>query len=174
MTLFRRRETLNERLLREAGMTDPGSEDRRAPWDKAGIHGVSRPREWDEVVTVEASLPGDEARFVVVDDAIVIDDGPDDVEPLANGVTLEPPFRAEARRVGEALWSVGARRIELIELPGLDGDELEFVSRDGVPTLTVDGSHVLQSFPQLQRDGEYVIRGTRLDGELWEVESAPL
>ena len=31
-----------------------------------------------------------------------------------------------------------------------------------------------EPFPQLQRDGEYVIRGTRLDGELWEVESAPL
>jgi hypothetical protein len=172
--LFGRRESLNERLLREAGMSDPGREDNRAPWDNAGIHGVSRPREWDEVVSVEADLDGTAASFVVLDDTIVIDDGPDDVEPLANAVTLPPPYRAEARKVGERVWSVGARRVEVVELPGLAGDRLEYVSRDGFTSLDVDGSHVLASFPQLAREGDYVIRGTLLEGNLWEVESAAL
>ena len=174
MKLFGRRETLNERLLREAGLADPRREDNRAPWDKAGIHGVHRPREWDEVVTVEAQLTGDAASFVVLEDAIVVEDGPDDVEPLANAVTLEPPFRAEAQRVGERLWSVGARRVEVAPLAGIAGDELEFVSREGFTELTIDGRRVFGTVPALERDGDYVIRGKRLSDDLWELETAPL
>jgi hypothetical protein len=172
--LFGRRESLNERMLREAGLNDPGREDNRPPWDKAGIHGVNRPREWDEVVTVEADVPGDAAQFVVLEDTIFIDEGPDDVEPLANAVTLAPPYRAEGRRVGDRLWSVGARRTEVVRLPRLSGEELEFVSRDGFGDLMVDGSRALGSYPQLERDGDYVTRGVRLSDDLWEVETAAL
>jgi hypothetical protein len=175
MRLFRRRETLTERLAREGGLLPPApGEDNRAPWDKAGIHGVHRPREWDEVVTVEADVDGDVARFVVLEDEIVIEEGPDDVEPLTEPVTTQPPYRAEARRVDGRLWTVGARRIEVVSLPALEGEEFELVSRDDFQELTIDGERVFGSVPELAREGDYVVRGRRLDGPLWEVETSPL
>jgi len=173
VTLFRR-EPLHERLARQGGLVESSREDVRPPWDKAGIHGVHRPREWDEVVAVQTDLPGDEARFVALAEEIVIDEGPDDVEALADPVTLDPPFRAEARRTGERLWSVGARRIDVVELPGQAGDELQLVSRGGFRELTVDGERVFGSIPQLEREGDFVIRATRLAGSLWEVEASLL
>ena len=173
MSLFKR-EPLHVRLAREGGLTGSRGEDRRAPWDKAGIHGVHRPRQWDVVATVESDLPGDEARFVALQDEIVIEEGPDDVEVLADVVPLDPPFRAEARRTGEQLWSVGARRIEVVELPGQAGEELEYVVRGEERDLLVDGVRTLGSIPQLARDGETVVRGRRLTGERWEVETARL
>jgi hypothetical protein len=171
---WRRHETLNERLLREGGLTGGEGEIARPPWDKVGIHGVSRPAEWDEVTTVEADVEGDIARFVVLADEIVIEEGPDAVDALADAIALEPPFRAGARRAGEGLWAVGARRIEITKLPGQEGDEVELVSRDGLRELTIDGSRVFGSVPALERDGDYVVRARRVDGELFEVEAAPL
>jgi hypothetical protein len=172
--LWRRRETLHQRLLREGGLIAGNDEPLRPSWDKVGIHGVHRPAEWDEVATVAAQIEGDVARFVVMPDEIVIEDGPDDVGVLADAVGLEPPFRAEARRAGDGLWAVGARRVEVARLPGQDGDELELVSRDGSKELTIDGSRVFGSVAVLERDGDYVVRARRLDGELFEVDAAPL
>lgn len=174
MRLWPRRETLNERLLREGGVSARRDEARRPPWDKVGIHGVSRPREWDEVATTEAEVDGEAARFVALDEAIVIEDGPDDVEALADALTLEPPFRAEARRVDANLWSVAASRIEVVHLPAQSGDELELVSHDGFTELTVDGMRAFGSIPALEREGDHVVRARRLDGDLFEVDAAPL
>jgi hypothetical protein len=153
---------------------DAGGEDVRAPWDKAGIHGVHRPREWDDVVAVETDLPGDRARFVALAEQIVIEEGPDDVEALADAVTLEPPFRAEGRPTGGGLWSVGARQIQVVDLPGLAGEELQLASHAGVRELTVDGEQVFGSIPSLEREGDYVVRGRHLAGDLWEVETSLL
>jgi hypothetical protein len=98
------RESLREKLARQGGLIDsPPAEDRRAPWDKAGIHGVHRPREWDEVATVEANVPGDQARLVVLDDRIVIEEGPDEGAQLVDALSLEPPFRDEAALARELL-----------------------------------------------------------------------
>ena len=169
-----RREPLHVRLARAGGLIDRGGEDRRAPWDKAGIHGVHRPREWDVVATVETNVAGDEARFVVLDEEIVIEEGPDDVEAIAAVVPLEPPFRAEARRTGEELWSVGARRVEVVEHPDQGGEELEYVVRGEEHELRVDGARAFGSIPQLERPGDHVVRARRLAGNLWEVESAQL
>jgi hypothetical protein len=169
-----RREPLHIRLARKGGLLGSPGEDRRAPWDKAGIHGVHRPRQWDAVATVEADVAGDEARFVVLDREIVIEEGPDDVEPLAEAVSLEPPFRAEASRAGEQLWSVGARTIDVVELPGQGGDELEYVVRGDERELRVDGARTFGTLPNLEREGDHVVRARRLTGELWEVESSPL
>jgi hypothetical protein len=172
--LWRRRETLNERLLREGGLASADDESTRPPWDKVGIHGVSRPAKWDEVTTVEADVDGDIARFVVLRDAIVIEDGADDVDGLADAVALEPPFRAEARRVDEGLWAVGARSVEVVSLPGQEGDELELVSRGGSRELTIDGGRAFGSIPDLERAGDYVVRARRVDGDVFEVDAAPL
>ncbi len=82
------------------------------------------------------------------------------------------------RRNG-ATWAVGASRIEVAEVPGLTGDAAELaVTRQG-RTLEVDGRKVLGRAPALERLGEalsseYVVRASRLDGDLWEVEATPL
>jgi len=173
--IFRKREPLHERLAREGGLLAPGTvEDTRAPWDKAGIHGVHRPREWDEIVTVEVDVEGELARFVVLEEEIVIEEGPDDVEPLADAVTTPAPFRAEAQRVSPRLWTVGARRISVVTLPGREGETLEFVSREGFEELTVDGRRVLGAVPELAGEGDYFVSGRRIEGELWEIEKAAL
>jgi hypothetical protein len=172
--LWRRRETLNQRLLREGGLTSGDNEVTRPSWDKIGIHGVSRPAKWDEVTTVEADVDGDVARFVVLQDAIVIEDGPDDVAALADALTLESPYRAEARRVDEGLWAVGARRLETVTLPGQPGEELELVSRGGSRELTIDGGRAFGSVPGLEREGDYVVRARRLDADVFEIDATPL
>ena len=62
--------------------------------------------------------------------------------------------------------------------PGLRGDEAELVvTREG-RTLHVDGRPTFGSAPALERVGEgqgpeYVVRASRLDGDLWEVEASP-
>ena len=170
-----RGEPLHERLAREGGLSLPGAADEPlAPWNKAGIHGLQRLREWDEVVTVEADVEADAASFVVLDESIVIEEGPDDVEPLTESVTTPPPYRAEARRAGPRLWTVGVRRVAVMALRDQEGESFELVSRDGFVDLSVDDEHVLGSIPEVARDGDYVARGRRLDGDLWEVETAPL
>jgi hypothetical protein len=170
----RRDEPLHERLAREGGLQLPGSGADTGPWDKAGVHGLQRPREWDEVVTVEADVDAEEAAFVVLADAIVIEEGPDDVAALTNGVTTSTPYRAVARRVAPRLWTIGVRRIEVATLTDREGETFELVSRDGFVELTVDGEPVLGSVPELAREGDYVVRARRLDGELWEIETTLL
>ena len=174
MRLFRR-ESLHEKLAREGGLVDsPPSEDRRAPWDKAGIHGVHRPREWDDVATVLTHLAGDSAQFVVLEEAIVIEEGPDDVAPLAEAISLEAPFRAEAVRRTEGVWAVAARRIEVLRIPLQDGQELEQTRHGGELTFLVDGERRFGSIPALERDRDYTVRAQRLQGDLWEVEASLL
>jgi hypothetical protein len=173
MSLFRRR-PLHERLAREGGMLESGGEDTRAPWDKAGIHGVHRPREWDEVTAVETDVPGDRATFVVLDDEILIEEGPDDVEPLADALSLDAPYRAEAVRRSEGVWAVAARGIEVVTLPGVEGTELELARHGDERTLVVDSERRFGSIPVLERDGNYAVRARRLDGERWEIEASLL
>jgi hypothetical protein len=171
--IFRRR-PLHEKLAREGGLLDSASEDVRAPWDKAGIHGVHRPREWDEVAAVQAEVPGDRAAFVVLDDKIVIEDGPDSVEALTDGLSLEPPYRGEAVRRSEGVWAVAGRRIDVVRLPDVEGTELE-VSRHGDErTVVIDGKRRFGSIPQLERAGNYAILARRIVADLWEIEASLL
>jgi hypothetical protein len=77
---WRRRETLNKRLLREAGLEQPPVEwDPKvaglplagdvAARDSAGITGLHRAREWDATAAVEVpDLRGEEVVFVVLPD----------------------------------------------------------------------------------------------------------
>ncbi len=189
MSIFRRK-PLHERLAREGGLLDSGGEDLRdqvpvsgrSLWeavqgpgpDKAGIHGVHRPREWDEVVGVEADVPGERATFVVLDDAIVIEEGPDDVEQLAEALSLDPPYRAEAVRRSEGVWAVAGRRIEVVRLPEVEGAELELSRHGDERTVVVDGERRFGSIPALEREGSYAVRAKRLDGDLWEIEASLL
>ncbi len=184
MPLFRRREPLHERLAREGGLSaKPLPEPGPPGWMETGIHGVPRQREWDAVVPVEAEgVEGDQARFVALpDETLIVEEGTD-VEPLADALdaVVQPPYRAEAVRRGEAHWAVGVRRIEVVELEDdPEGDSVTLTSRDGERTLLVDGAPAFGSIPALEHVGaargeSYVVEAHRLSGSLWEVRVTPL
>jgi len=174
MSLFRRREPLHVRLAREGGLLldEPASAE---PWTVPGIHGLQRPPQWDVVTTVEApQVPGERCGFVALPGGgLVVEEGAEDPRALADAIELARPYRAEAVKREGGLWAVGAKRVELLELPGVEGHEVEVASHGGERTTVVDGEWIFGSIPQLERPGQ-VVRARRLQGELWEVESAPL
>jgi hypothetical protein len=181
MGLFRRRreETLNEQLLREAGLERPEQEwsdalpEPVAPepldpyagtypadeWLGAVQRAMARPGVWDHVLTVDApQLPGDTVEFATLPkgDVIVdVEQGDTDLSPLADAVEqrLEPPYRVRARRQDGDLWTVAARQIDVVELPFDGGDELELVRQGDSSALRVDGEPWSGEIPQLERAG---------------------
>lgn len=197
MGLFRRRKPLHEQLAEAGdialglpgppmpafGATPPGwaGEQRGEP----GIHGVPRARRWDAVVSADAPrLRGDAVHFVALPDGtlVVDEDEPDDsLAPLAEAVeeSLAPPYRAEGVRQGETVWAVAANRIVVVEAPELSGEEVEYVVTRSGWTLHVDGETVLRRARSLERavpeqGPEYVVRASRIDGDLWEAEVSAL
>jgi hypothetical protein len=190
---FRRGERpLHERLAEQGGIDlgrqqPPEPHDPTPRWGGAGIHGLHRPREWDAVVTAESrGLPGESVHFVALPDGslVVDEDVPDDsLAPLADALEeyVEPPYRAEGVRRGEAVWAAAGRRIEVVELAEeVGGDELELAVHEGDRTLTVEGEPSFARLRELERLAEergldsYVARGERIDGPLWEVALATL
>jgi hypothetical protein len=175
--LFGRREPEHVRLAREGGI--PLGDDRpRAAWDAAGIHGLHRPRQWDAVVTVEEpELQGERAAFVALEDGtLVVEEGPNELAPLAAALEtkLAPPYRAEAVRREGGLWAVAGRAIHVVELPGIEGEELEVVMHGADHLVSLDGERAfVGSLPALERS-EHVARARRIDGALWEVQWDPL
>ena len=183
MLFRRRREPLHERLAREAGLPlewEPRYETVAPPsMPEVGIHGLHRPRQWDAVVAAEAELPGERFRFVALPDELLVEEGEEaDLTPLAEAIEaeVEPPYRADAVRRGETTWAVGARRLVVRELPGAPGDELELTVHEGETTLLVDGERSFGSVRGLEglRSGDYAVRATRLDGDLFELRVDPL
>jgi len=194
--VFRRRKPLHERLADAGnislgvGGAQPALIASPPGWDgeqrgEPGIHGVPRARRWDAVASAEApGLRGDLVHFVALADGtlVVDEDEPDDsLAPLADAIegVIAPPYRAEAVRQGAATWAVAGSRIVVVEAPGLKGDEAQLVATREGRVLQVDGRTTLASAPTLQRAGEaqgseYVVRATRLDGDLWEVDATPL
>ena len=191
MGLFRR-ERLHERLAREGGLSEQAPERVAEPLDVGppapgvpGYHGVQRPRRWDAVVMVEApELVGDEVAFVVLPDGSVIidDDLPEPaIEPLAEELdnVVEAPYRVEAVRRHGQVWAAAARRIEVLEIPDVDGEELMLTMQDGTKTLAIDGRPEFGTVPELERLASerydsYVAEAKRLDGDLFEVRISPL
>jgi hypothetical protein len=198
VTLFRRRPPLHEQLAREGGLDQGLRPDGREPglaadapgWTgsqrgEPGIHGVPRGRRFDAVVTATVpGLVGDSVHFVALADEtlVVAEDEPDDsVAALAEAVdaSLAAPYRAEAVRRDGTTWAVAARRIRVLELADLEGDEAELVVTPAGPSLTVDGSTSVRRVRALEQVGEetgpeYVVRAERIDDRLWEVEATPL
>jgi hypothetical protein len=180
-----RREPIHKKLARDARLAgETAPLDARPQWGEVGIHGVPRPRHWDVVVAAETpGLSGDEVHFVALPngDLVVDEDEPaGSLAPLADAVeqTLRVPYRAEAVRRGGDAWAVAARTIEVADFEA-EGDELELVATDGERVLTVDGSRVFGSIPELERLGSresdsYVVRAVRLEDGLWEVETSVL
>lgn len=130
-------------------------------------------------------LLGDTVHFVALEDGTLVveeDQADDALTPLAEAIEtrLAAPYRAEAVRRDGSLWGVAGRRITVVSEPGLTGDEAELVLTSSGWELTVDGHHRLAHVPALEAAGraggaaETVVRASRLDGDLWEVEAAPL
>ncbi|MBA2475464.1 MAG: hypothetical protein H0V40_05865 [Actinobacteria bacterium] len=155
-------------------------------WGEVGIHGIARPRRWDVVANVAAAgLTGGELELVVLPDGTVRSDSeaPEAaLAPLTEAIERElaPPYRAEAVNRGAGRWVVGARAIEVVELPPeLSGRELTLVVQDGERTLTVDGFPSFARLPELdrlagRRGKAFVVHAERLAAGLWQVQVSPL
>jgi hypothetical protein len=201
---FRRKETLNERLLREAGVDagsiagelapghDPADQqeswfDERSllPFERlSGEVSAARPRRWDAVVSAETTgVRGQEVDFVSLPDgSLVIDEGEaeGDLTPLAEAVEarIASPYRAHGTRRSERGWAVAARKIEVASFAA-DGDEITLSEHGGNRTMTIDGEEAVGSVRELEEVGRrqgdsYVVRAQRIDGDLWEVSANPL
>jgi len=140
------------------------------------------------VTTARAeSVAGDTVRFVTLTDGTALVSHEDAeqhngaLRPLQEAVeaSVERPYRVEAVRRAPDLWAVAARRIDLVSVPGLAGEEAELVStRDG-RSLHVDGQPRFGSVPAFEHVGEelgpdYVVRAARVEGELWEIQAEAL
>ncbi len=201
---FRRKETLNERLIREAGLghepvelpqaTEAGRAELEESWfgDRSlpfferlsGEVSAARPRRWDAVVSAEApDVDGHEVEFVTLPDgSLVIDEeqGDADLTAFADAVERQvaPPYRVRGVRRGNGVWALAVRKIEVATFAA-EGEEIDLSEHDGVRSLVVDGVSRFGSVPELEaigrRQGEaYVVRAQRLEGEIWEVSADPL
>jgi hypothetical protein len=193
--LFRRKqqETLNEQLLREAGLDvtqmlgDPSPPPPPEPVEppqtglaRAGVVDGSAvgPKDWDATCTVTApALMGDRVQFATVPNGDLIiseENGDADLTPLAEAVErhLGPPYRAVGRRQDGNLWAVGAKRIQMAKIP--------FSRHVDRGELRVDGEES-NAFvpPELERLGEalgdsFYVEAERIDGDLWDVRATAL
>jgi hypothetical protein len=186
-----RREPIHRKLARQARLdlapeagSHPEPVDPGPHWGEVGIHGVSRPRRWDALGSVEApELKGDELHFVALPNGDIVGDEDDPegtMAPLAAAIeeSLERPYRAEAVRRDGDVWAVAASRIQVAELDAR-GEELQLAASNGERTLTVDGERSFGTVPELEQLGatmgrDYVVRARRVAGRVWEVEVSPL
>ena len=194
MGFFRRERPIHQQLAKEGGLDyardlvdlSPREPiDPRHPfWQVVGIHGIPREREWDAVASAEApGLPGDNVEFVALPDGslVVDEDVPDGtLVPLADALSLPAPYHAFGLRQDADVWSVAAKRVQVVEVPELvEGDELQLVVTDETRTLVVDDMPSSASIPSLEafaaeQFGSFVLRASRLDDLLWEVTVIPL
>ena len=179
MRFFRRGETLNERLLREAGIqAAQGDSAVEAPppspldpvvafhrqFDSAAgaLAGAGLPpraRHWDTFATAEApEVPGHEVEFVALPDGTILveeEEGDAALEPLANAVetNIAPPYRAKAVKQTDRIWAVSAMQIRVAKVES-DGETIEVTQTSDGKAVHVDGMPVFGSIPELERIGE--------------------
>ncbi len=181
MGLFRRKqETLNEKLLREAGLdpaqtlgdptpapelqpepSQPPPLDRAFGSDALPHRLALGPKEWDATAAVQApALAGDRIEFTTIPNGDVIvgqESGDADLAPLADAVEqhVNPPYRATAVRQQGTLWGVGAKRIRVAQIPFPQGERLQFSWTGDDREFHVDSepSHAPVP-PELERIGE--------------------
>ena len=194
MGFFRRERPIHQQLAKEGGLDyarDLADLSPREPidprhpfWQVVGIHGIPREREWDAVASAEApGLPGDDIEFVALPDGtlVVDEDVPDGtLVPLADALSLPAPYHAFGLRQDADVWSVAAKRVQVVEVPEhVEGDEIQLVVTDETRTLVVDDMPSSASIPSLEafaaeQFGSFVLHASRLDDLLWEVNVIPL
>jgi hypothetical protein len=205
---FRRERPIHEQLAEEAGLDIDGVDDELAMGageeetrgisfadplvgsgasrDLLAVHGIPREREWDAVASAEApDLPGDNLEFVALaDGTLVVDaDLPDGaLTPLADALEdqIGAPYHGYALRQEGDVWSVAARRTQVVELEDdISGDEIDMVVSDGSRKVAFDGVESDAVVPGLeafgtQQFGSFVLHASRLEDLLWEVTVLPL
>ncbi|HEX6680588.1 MAG TPA: hypothetical protein VF063_08085 [Gaiellaceae bacterium] len=179
MRFFRRGETLNERLLREAGLEEQQADSEieaapPAPLDPvvafrrqfdsaagalAGAGLPPRARHWDTFVTAEApDVAGNEVDFVALPDGTILveeEEGDAALEPLANAVETKivPPYRAKAVKQTDRIWAISAMQIQVAQFEQ-DGDTIDLTQTNDGRALHVDGMPSFGSVAELERIGE--------------------
>ena len=131
-----------------------------------------------------ARAAGDDVEFVVLPDGslVVDEDVPDGaLAPLVDALSLPAPYHAFGLRQDADVWSVAAKRVQVVEVPEhVEGDEIQLVVTDETRTLVVDDMPSSASIPSLEafahreQFGSFVLRASRLDDLLWEVTVIPL
>jgi hypothetical protein len=191
---FKRDEPLHERLAREGGMEAeapapppppgpliPEPAFRLPEWVEVSSLLKQRSADWDAVVIAEApGLEGGEVQFVALADGsliVEVEGGGASLDPLADAVEqkLERPYRAVGARRERGFWAVAARRIDVVELAGLEEDELELAVYEGELTASVDRDlSPLEELAAGRGLSDYAVQAERLDGDLWEARVTPL
>jgi hypothetical protein len=130
-----------------------------------------------------ARMTGDGVAFVVLGDGTILveEDVPDDsLAPLADAIEgmLPAPYRAAAVRTSGDVWSVVAEKVEIVEIPGLDGDVVDLNVVDGDRNLTLDGERTMRQVPVLdalaENHGDVALHAERIDDDLFAVDVFPL
>jgi hypothetical protein len=191
--LFRKNETYNEQMLREAGLLDwqqdrpPDPAPPPSLLSRLGVPDGSSlsPREWDATVTATApGLTGSRIEFTSLpggDLLVDTEDDAGDLSPLADALDqgLQPPYKALAVRQNGDLWAAAARRIRTAQIDFANADTLELSRKDSWEDLRVDGEPSGADIPRLRQLGEaqgsdFYVKAERLDGDLWEVRVSAL
>jgi hypothetical protein len=149
-----------------------------------GVMGVGPGRTWDASVAAHApALSGDSVTFVALEDGtlVVSEDVPDGaLAPVADAIEemVKPPYRAAAARSESDSWTAVAESVRIVELTGVDADELELTVVDGVRTLTLGDEATDRALPALDALAEehdsVAIHAERVDGHLFAVDVFPL
>lgn len=150
----------------------------------AGISGAPRGRTWDAVASAHApDLTGESVTFTALEDGtLVVDqDVPDDsLAPIADAVEqmLPPPYRAAAARSEGDLWTAVAEAVRIVELPEIEGDEIELTVVGGERTLTIGDERTIRPLPGLDaladEHDSVALHAERVDGDLYAVDVFPL
>ena len=169
MGLFRKNETYNEQMLREAGLDrvrfrepqpDTEPDPQRPQLDRRPVGPGNRmplsvwnvippvqtgPMAWDAMATAVApGIAGDSVRFTVLPDGDLIveeEEGDGDLSPLADAVEsrISPPYKVDAARQEGDLWGIGAKAIRVETFAFPGADSLVLSQTGGAAELRVDG-----------------------------------
>ena len=156
----------------------------RSPSEIAGVTGVGAGRTWDAVVSTHApALTGEALTFVALEDGtLVVDQDVADGSLTPVAETLEemvpPPYRAAAARTDDDVWTAVAESVQIVSLPGVEGDEVDLTIVDGERTLTVAGEPTdlaVRPLDELATAHDSVsVHAERVDGDLYAVDVFPL
>ena len=149
-----------------------------------GVMGVGPGKTYDAVVAAHApDLTGDTVTFFALDDGtlVVNEDVPaGSLTPVADALEqmVPPPYRAAGGRTDGDTWTAVAESVDIVELRGVEGDELDLSVVDGERTLTVDGEPATGGIPGLdglvQEHDSVALHAERVDGDLFAVDVYPL
>jgi hypothetical protein len=128
-------------------------------------------------------LPGDVVAFVVLADGRLVAEESvlvDSLAPLAEalGPLVAAPYRAVAARTRGDRWAAAAERVEIVELPGIEGGVIDLNVVGGAREVVIDGRPTIRSLPALDAlaevHGDVVLHAERVDADVFAVDVFPL